>query len=221
MASLSDQLIERVTVNLAGQEWRLVVTYGALLDCEEVTGIDMLTGVEAFVNPSCQSVRALLWAVLKRHDAGFTLREAGNLIGPQDVERVQAALTRAFVASSSPPDKPRKKTDAAEEGPSKPPMGWIETRAAARVELRLTDEEFREMTPREFHAMRHVYVKWARHWELVFGMNTAAVKNHSMNPPKRMVQASDFVLHRIPEDETAVGCAQIDKRTGAISYYAE
>jgi len=219
--SLSDQLIERVTINLAGHEWRLVITYGALLDCEEVTGIDMLTGVEAFVNPSTRSVRALLWAVLRRQALGMTLEAAGNLIGPGEIEAVQEALTRAYVASLPPPEKPRKGKSGERSSSNKPPMGWIETRAAAKVEIRLSDSEFLDMTPLEFHAMREVYVKNMRHWELVAGMITAAVKNHSMNPPKRMVQASEFVLHRMEEDRAGVGSAHIDSRTGAISYYAE
>lgn len=216
--SLSDQLIERVTINLAGQEWRLVITYGALLDCEEVTGIDMLTGVEAFVNPSVRSVRALLWAVLRRQDSGLTLREAGSLIGPHELEPVHAALTRAYQVSSPPPEKPRR---SEAEAFSSRPMGWIQTRAAARVELHLLDSEFREMTPREFHAMREVCVRNMRHWELVAGMITAAVKNGSMRQSGRPARASDFVLHRIEEDQRGVGSAHVDSSTGAILYFAE
>jgi len=222
-SSLSDLLIERVTLTLGGLPWRLVVTYRVLLECQDATGIDMLGSVEAFVNPTATSLRALLYALLKRCDEeGMYLRRVGELLKPENLAEVEAAILRAYVVSL--PDAKKKQPTAKNKDEGKnvpPPMGWMETRAAAHVELRLSGDEWLDMSMREFHALREAHVEQLRHWELIAGQIVAAIKNHSMNAPKKWAQASDFVFHRLPVDAPERGKgAQIDSKTGAIWFEA-
>ena len=200
---LTDWLTGKVTVNLGGVERRLVVTYGVLLEVENETGLDCLSGVEAFFSPSMRSLRALLCAMLRRYDAGIQLWEVGALLNqPSNLPIALKAVAQALVVSMPDPEpesKPRK--GQKKEAVARIVRTWADLRAAARVELGLTDEEWLAMTPREFHALRKVYVKSLRHLELVVGQVCATVKNHSMNPGKQWAQAMDYVLHRLPEDE--------------------
>lgn len=222
---IADWLIDRVSINLGGREHQLVITYGVLLECEHETGLDCLNGVEAFVSPSLRSLRALLCAILRRHDPGMSPHQVGALLtSPTVIQSVLWALRKAFVASMPDPE-PRQKQKGKKEEPEEPTpiTGWIELRAAARIEIGLPTDELLAMTPCEFHALRRAYVKSMRHWELIAGQVIAAVKNHSMNPPKKWAQAKDFLLHRLPEDEkksAAPGYAEFDAKTGAISFQA-
>lgn len=221
--SLTDWLIEKVTVNLGGQEWRLAITYRVLLECENLTGFDMLRTVDILVNPTATSLRTLLTCILRRVDPGLSCWRVGSLLGPGDMPKVEEAIRKAYVASMPKPEKRRvrqKKKGETEETKPEPPMDWLQTRSAAHEELRLSADDWQDMTPLEFHALREAHVKALRQSELMIGQLIAAVKNHSMNPPKKWQQASDFVLHRLPADEPEAGCAQIDRRTGAISFQA-
>lgn len=213
---MAERLTARVTIRLGGRDWRLVVTYGVLQDCEEATGIDMLNTVEVFVSPSTKTLRALVWAVLRREEPGLTLEQAGGFLTSRNLPQVRASIAKAFLASLPEPEKRKPKKDA-DAKPS--PMGWLETWAAARVELRLIDDELLTITPRMFHELREVAVKQLRHQELIVGGVIAAVKNHSARPLKKWAKAKDFILHRLPIDgpDTTRG-AVIDRETGGIRF---
>lgn len=225
---LADWLTGKVTVNLGGVEHRLVVTYGVLLEVENETGLDCLSGVEAFFSPSLRSLRALLCAMLRRYDEGIRSWEIGALLDqPSCLPVVLQAVRQAFVVSMPDPEpevKPRKgqKKESAAAA-ARIVRTWPDLRASARVELGLSDDEWRAMTPREFHALRKVYVKSLRHLELVVGQVCATVKNHSMNPGKQWAQATDYVLHRLPEDEPQMKegpVLEIDPEERTITFQA-
>lgn len=201
--SLAERLADAVTLSLGGNEWRLVFTYGVLLDCQEATGIDMLTGVEAFVQTSAKVLRVLLWAILKRSEPGLTKEAVGSMITPRHLPAIRSVISAAFLASMPEPP-PRKKTPQAGVKHIKLPgksMTWLQTAAVARMELGLNDREFLDCTPRYLHALREVSVERMRREELLTGFICEVIVNFSKPGPKRPVKASDWVMHKNAADE--------------------
>lgn len=203
MPSVVDRLIESAPITLGLREWHLIVTYGVLLDAQEATGVPMLSSVEAFVQPSARALRGLLWALLKREDASISVKAVGQLVDLQSIGTIRHAIALAFNASM--PDPPKQPAKGKKEKAKKPqpPMTWLETRSAARMELGLTDEEWLAETPRTFHALREVSVHRMRREELLIGQVCEVICNFSgrLKDPKKPVRARDFIMHRLPEDE--------------------
>lgn len=195
--TLPDRLTDAVTLDLGTRRWRLVMTYGVLLDCQEATGIDMLGTVDAFVRPSANVFRALLWSMLRRSDPSLSEWTVGDMIQPIDVNRIQNAIGEAFIASM--PEPPTQKKADASATPEKP-MTWMQTRSAARIELGLTDDEFLTETPRSFHALREASVEQKRWLELVGGTICESVVNYPYGV-KNFMPRTKFMIHRFPEDE--------------------
>lgn len=178
----------------------------------------MLNSLDAFVNPSAKALRGLLWALLKRCEPLLTREQAGSFLNRRNMAAVRLAIAKAFMACLPPPEKKGKKSE--QELDLSKPMSFPETWAEGRFELGLSDEEWLAMTPRQFHYLRKSAVKTVRHFELIAGQLGAAIKNHSMNPPKKCAQARDFLLHKFEEDELKTGGGRVDMSTGAISFQA-
>lgn len=112
----TDKLIRKVQVELDGKTWPLVITHNVLIDCEELTGLNLLAGEANLLRPSAKLVRGLLYCSLKRAGAEYTLQEVGEMIHPQNIVVIQEALLNAWAASmpakEPEPDNP---TQAASE----------------------------------------------------------------------------------------------------------
>jgi hypothetical protein len=96
---IADKLIKKVQVRLDGKEWPLVVTHNLLIECEDLTGLNVLTGEANLMRPSAKLVRALLFLCLQRSGATYTLAQVGDLITPQNLIMVQEGLLSAWAAS--------------------------------------------------------------------------------------------------------------------------
>lgn len=102
--TVAEGTIKRVVVKLDGKEWPLVVNHNVLIECEELTGMNMLsTGEASMFKPSAKLIRAMLYLCLKRAGAKYTLEEVGSMIGPHNLLMVGNALMAAWAASM--PDK--------------------------------------------------------------------------------------------------------------------
>ncbi len=196
--SLADRLVKPVWFSFGGQTWPLLITYGVLLECESETDADMLTSTEGIVSPTAKVLLTLFWAALNRCGCSWNLRTVGGLIGPRDWGAIQRALQQAYVASLPDPEKPKlgKKGDKPRE-----PMTWPQTRAAARIELGLSDEELLAMTPRELHDLRVCYIAKLQREELFFSRLTTSVINFSMRGTKEWLAEDHFMIHPLPKPE--------------------
>lgn len=96
---IADRLVQKVQIRLDEKDWPLVVTHNILIDCEELTGLNVLTGEANLMRPSAKLVRALLYLCLRRAGAVYTLDEVGDLINPQNIVLVQEGLLKAWAAS--------------------------------------------------------------------------------------------------------------------------
>lgn len=96
---LADKLIQKVQVHLDGKDWQLVITHNTLIECEELTGLNSLTGEVNILRPSAKLVRALLYLSLQHAGAKYTLEQVGLMINPQNIVAIQEGLLAAWAAS--------------------------------------------------------------------------------------------------------------------------
>ena len=102
---IADKLVEKVQIRIDGKDWPIVVTHNVLIDCEELTGLNVLTGEASLARPSAKLVRALLYLCLQRAGAKYTLEEVGDLITPHNLVMVQEGLLKAWIASMPPEEE--------------------------------------------------------------------------------------------------------------------
>ena len=63
----------------------------------------------------------------------------------------------------------------------------------ARFYLRLSDDEFFSLTPRQFWALTQRKKEENERAELLMGIQTSVLANHSMSPPKKPYAPHDFM----------------------------
>lgn len=85
------------------RERTLVISFNALCQAEEVTGINFLMG--EFTFSSVRVMRALVWAGLIHEDPNLTLPEVGDLIEEAGADKVARVIIDAF-AAAMPKTKP-------------------------------------------------------------------------------------------------------------------
>ena len=110
---ITEKLIRKVELKLDGKVWPLVVTHNVLIECEELTGLNLIAGDVNLRRPSAKLVRALLYVVLRRPGAKYTLEQVGDLINPENIVMVQEGLLTAWAASMPAPDDTERPTTAA------------------------------------------------------------------------------------------------------------
>ena len=96
---LSEQLTQKVVLRLDGKDWPLVITHNVLIDCEELTGLNVLSGEVNLLRPSAKLVRALLYLSLKNAGAKYTLSQIGDFITPDNIVLIQEGILQAWAAS--------------------------------------------------------------------------------------------------------------------------
>src|SRR5258708_14575722 len=101
---IADKLIRKVELKLEGKTWPLVVTHNVLIECEELTGLNLIAGEVNLLRPSAKLVRALLYVVLRRAGAKYTLEQLGDLINPENIQKLHERLLTPWAASMPAPD---------------------------------------------------------------------------------------------------------------------
>ena len=111
---LADKLVQKVEILLDGKTWPIVITHNVLIDCEDLTGLNVLSGDANLVRPSAKLMRALLFLALQRAGAKYTIEEVGDLITPHNIVTLQRGILAAWAAALP---EPGETDDAA--GPTK------------------------------------------------------------------------------------------------------
>jgi hypothetical protein len=96
---MADKLITKVQIHLDGKDWQLVITHNTLIECEELTGLNVLMGEVNILRPSAKLLRALLFLSLQHAGAKYTLEQVGLMIHPQNIVTLQEGLLAAWQAS--------------------------------------------------------------------------------------------------------------------------
>jgi hypothetical protein len=97
--TIADKLTRKVVIHIDDEDWQIVVTHNVLIECEELSGLNLLTGDANLMKPSAKLVRALLYCCLRRAGAKYTIEEVGDLITPENLVMVQEGLLNAWAAS--------------------------------------------------------------------------------------------------------------------------
>jgi hypothetical protein len=100
---LADQLVQKVEILLDGKTWPIVITHNVLIECEDLTGLNVLSGEANLVRPSAKLMRALLFLALQRAGAKYTLEEVGDFITPHNLVTIQRGILAAWAAALPTP----------------------------------------------------------------------------------------------------------------------
>jgi hypothetical protein len=83
-------------------------------------------------------------------------------------------------------------------GQLRPPLTWLEAWSIARQELRLSDDEWLEMTPRMLYALRKRQIEQLQREELLVGILASTSANFSFCRPEKPLTPELFMLHPFP-----------------------
>jgi hypothetical protein len=198
MSSLPDRLSPRVYFALGTQRWPILFTHRVLLDCEELTGVDMLAA--NLGNPSAALLRALLFLALERAGAGLTIDEAGSLITPFSLRSIRGMILAAWSASMPAPEPTKAESRKARKQESKK-FGWLDAwaEATSRDGLGLSDKQWKNMTPRQTGALNKLRMDRMQREEMLMGIVASTVANFGFCRPEKPLSAESFMIHKLPE----------------------
>lgn len=183
-------LIRRVELAFGGCRWILAITYRVLFDSEDMTGLHIISGVVP-ADVSAGMTRALLWSALRGAGAAYTLIQVGEMITARNLPAVRRTLWDAF-AASMPDPRPKPGDKADDPGP----MTRMEIWARARLQYRLSDQEWLDMTPRQMAALGAVDRARMRREELIAGQIATQIINWSTHAPAKPVSPEQFTWHK-------------------------
>lgn len=146
--------------------------------------------VETLATPSATLVRALLFQALNAAGAVCSLDRVGRTITRENIDAVRGIVWNAWVASMAEPQKRKP-----EEDEEIKKLTWIDAWAMAR-EHGLSDEEWLQMTPRQFRALQDARVVTYQRQEYLNGMVIASIENFSMSRPTTPSSPEKFLLHK-------------------------
>jgi hypothetical protein len=192
--TLAQWLCPRVEFPFGGKHWPLVFTHRALLMTERSSGVDMLNA--DIREPSASLTRALLFSALSVAGADCTLTAVGKLTRLSNLPKIQVTLRQAWIASMPEVRKEREEKPA---GSPEPKLTWLEAWACAREQHCLTDDQWLDMTPRQFRALQDLRLEQMQREELLVGIIASTVETFSYFAPKKPQSPKDFMLHKLPE----------------------
>ena len=154
-------------------------------------------------NAPTRLLRGLIFVALRRAGADLTLEEAGTLL-TRDIRQTIAVIGRAWSASMPAPEKRSKEKPQKKAEKPKQQQEWMEHWAAATSQdgLGLSEDQWLELTPRQVHALQKVRIERMQREEFLNGLVACTTANFSMSPPKKPLKADDFMIHKLPEEES-------------------
>ncbi len=195
--TIAEILSPVIELPFGGRRWRILFTHELLLKLESSTGLDVLAGNLNLVRPAAKTLRSVLFEILTHVGADCSIRAAGEILHLGNVMNVRNILFRAWQASM-PERNEEEDSENADEGESAKQaksLSWPEAWAMAHENLRLTDREWLDLTPKLLQALLRRHIENLRQWELMFGMVIANNANYSQLAPKEPLRADAFMLH--------------------------
>lgn len=90
-----------VAVKLGGETRHFLVTFGALLKVEQLTGKSIIGGDSWSGELSMKEIKTMTFAALSWRDAKLTLEDVGRWIGPHNMASVLQKVTEAWTKGLS------------------------------------------------------------------------------------------------------------------------
>jgi hypothetical protein len=95
-ASPAALLTERTAITFAGRKYNLIMTNGALIEFEQITGISSLMEPQKIYDkPSLHSTCAMLYVLIKRDGSTLTHDQVVSLIKQRQVPDIHRAILAA------------------------------------------------------------------------------------------------------------------------------
>lgn len=189
---LAERLTPRVELAIGGARWPVLFTHEVLLDIEGLTGHSVLHGQVNLWNPSASVLRAVLYLVLRRAGAGYSLQDAGRLLAPGQGAGVRRQLQAGWIASMPEPEA----AETGREGERRRrASAWMEAWADNREHLRLTDAEWLAMTPRMVQTLSRHHLESIRQREYLLSRIGANVVNFGFCHPNPPLPDDVFMQH--------------------------
>lgn len=189
--TIAEHLSVPVEIEIDGRRWRLLFTHAVLLAIERMAGLQVLASGIDFGSPSAKLFAASLWALLERAGASYSPEAAARLVTPRNALQIHRALLDAWNASMPEPGE-------IGEGPC---PTWLEAWAIARRTLRLSNQEWLDLTPRLLAALTREHLEQVRQGEFLLSRLTAVTANFGFRAPERAFREDRFMLHPWPEQE--------------------
>jgi hypothetical protein len=93
-----------ISVDLEGQTYTLALTLNAMVDVEALFGLSFDEVISlAATKGSATHLRALVWAMLRKHHPTITLEQAGDLVTGANLGHLSRTIARVVTASSPDP----------------------------------------------------------------------------------------------------------------------
>jgi hypothetical protein len=194
---LAERLTPRVELTIGGARWQVLFTHEVLLDIESLTGCSVLAGQVNLWHSTASVLRAVLYVVLRRAGANYSLQDAGRLLGPARSGEVRRQLQAGWIASMPEPE--------ADDGARGPGRGggkkrrlastWMETWGDNREHLRLTDAEWLSMTPRMVQELSRHHLESIRQREYLLSRIGANIVNFGFCHPNPPLPDDVFMPH--------------------------
>lgn len=102
-------MIDGVKLTLKGKEYDLVFTMTALIDYEQLTGMNALTENIIKETIGLKQIREFLYVILKQENPELTIEDCGNLVEVHRIGDVMKAIIQAFNLGMPEPGKEPKK----------------------------------------------------------------------------------------------------------------
>lgn len=194
---LAKWLTNTVEFPVGGGKWPLIFTYRALFLAKDITGVDMLSA--NLSNLSASLMRGMIFAAITCTGAACSLDDVGKSIRRLGSDKTKMLLVSGWMASMCEPDIKAPGEPEALAKTNSTPITWIDIWAAARDrDIGLSDDEWLDMTPRQFHALQTLQLARMRREELLNGILAATFENFSMCAPKSPVKPEAFMMHPFP-----------------------
>lgn len=131
--SARQQLDGAVPVTIAGEPRVLRLTLEAMAEYQHLAPTSRLEGA-----------MVALWAMLLHDGRGTTFEDLGEALDGGDVQALMPAVQRCMDLCSAPP--------SGEKSHNKP-MDWMHLWSYAEIDLRISEDRFWMLTPRQFSAL--------------------------------------------------------------------
>lgn len=185
---------------------RLRYTIGAIVDVEEILG-HSITELKSWSDLPIIAIRSLLRAGLLADDALITDRQVGSFFSLLEMGLVTQSLSLAFIEAYGAPTKAEEKKFVVPEPEAKPKrkkkqkqVDWRSFIPIAIVSMKLSFQDFWEMTPKEFLLLYDRYIWELENEDYGYSLICSVLANVNSGKNGKKFKAKDFMPDRRPKD---------------------
>lgn len=120
---MANQHKGEISVELEGQNYTLALTLNAMVEVEALFSLSFDEVMTKAATGSATHLRAIIWAMLRRHHSSITIDQAGELVTGSNLGRLTRMIGQAVKASGPDPADVPKNPDPTSAPPRKAGTG--------------------------------------------------------------------------------------------------